>query len=398
MDYAISTDRHRFLKKHVALVHCENKFNMLERKISNILLYFAYEELTKSETHKISFSELAKLAGYNSNDYFPLKAALLKLIKTPIEYNLLDSIDAGQWTISSLLASARSKNSILEYSYSPHLKELLYNPQKYAKINIDEIIKLKSQYSISLYENCIRFIGVKQTPWISLDVFRKLMGINDGSYAYFRDIKRRVIDYAVNEIKDKTQFLIKPHYMKLGRNVDKIKFFVGSNNKYVASEINIEDFFMAKFGFSEARINYLINKYGESRIKEKFSVLNNIKSNPSSGQIVDLAAYIDAVIGAACVKNNVPSKSNAQKLSEEDLVKISEEITNKKNKLRNLLRDNPNLISAPTQIDVFAYYLKHKGLDLIFKTEGFQNQQILKEFFDYFDEGLETLFSHICVT
>ncbi len=332
MGYAINTDHQRFLKKHVALVHCENKFTMLERKISNILLYFAYEELTKNETHKISFAELSRLSGYNSNDYFPLKAALLKIIKTPIEYNLLDSTDPGQWTISSLLSSVKAKNGILEYAYSPHLKELIYMPKQYARISIDEIIKLKSQYSIALYENCIRYIGVKQTPWISIEIFRKLMGVHDGSYMSFRDVKRRVIDHAVNEIKLKTQFLIKPYYMKLGRNINKIKFFVMSNFTDLSNESNITDILVAKLGFSEARASHLINKYGEFKIKEKLTILNNTK-NFNKGQIVDLNAYIEAIIEAEhCPPNSLCQTNNNKLVNESNNEIFDSEISMAKKK------------------------------------------------------------------
>lgn len=41
------------LKKHVAAVHIRNRLSLLERKVANILLLNAYEDLLTQEVHTI---------------------------------------------------------------------------------------------------------------------------------------------------------------------------------------------------------------------------------------------------------------------------------------------------------------------------------------------------------
>ncbi len=72
----------------------------------------------------------------------------------------------------------------------------------------------------------------------------------------------------------------------------------------------------------------------------------------------------------------------------------------KKNKLKNILKANPALIqeiSSSTYIGVFVYYLQSKGMGDVFREQGFKSEQVLKEFFNYFNDGLETLFPHISI-
>ena len=52
------------LKKHAATIHCSNTLSLLQRKISNALLYHAYKELMLKEEHEISVKQLCNLIAY----------------------------------------------------------------------------------------------------------------------------------------------------------------------------------------------------------------------------------------------------------------------------------------------------------------------------------------------
>ncbi len=82
------------------------------------------------------------------------------------------------------------------------MKELLYRPEIYGRLNMHVQAKFKSTYGLALYENCIRYQDIKQTPWINLGTFRKLMGVETGKYTVFRDFKRRVLDKAITEVNE----------------------------------------------------------------------------------------------------------------------------------------------------------------------------------------------------
>ena len=78
------------LKKHVATIHSSNTLSLLQRKIANALLYNAYNDLFIKEEYQIHIGSLCKLIGYDSNDHKLIKKALVNLLSTVIEWNLVD--------------------------------------------------------------------------------------------------------------------------------------------------------------------------------------------------------------------------------------------------------------------------------------------------------------------
>ena len=53
------------LKKHAATIHCSNSLSLLQRKITNALMYHAYKELM-SKRHEITVKQLCRLIGYKA--------------------------------------------------------------------------------------------------------------------------------------------------------------------------------------------------------------------------------------------------------------------------------------------------------------------------------------------
>src|SRR5476651_2384126 len=78
------------LKKHVATIHCSNSLSLLQRKITNALLFHAYKELLTKEEHEINVKQLCKLISYHGNNHSVIKDALKGLISTVIEWSVVN--------------------------------------------------------------------------------------------------------------------------------------------------------------------------------------------------------------------------------------------------------------------------------------------------------------------
>jgi hypothetical protein len=141
------------LKKHVAIIHCANTFSLLQRKLSNALLYHAYPQLLLKEEHEISIRQLCNIIDYSGNNYAVIKQALKQLIATVIEWNVIDETGEEDWSASAILASVRLKGATCYYAYSKRLCQLLANPSMYAKINLAVQARFNSSYGLALYEN-----------------------------------------------------------------------------------------------------------------------------------------------------------------------------------------------------------------------------------------------------
>lgn len=288
------------LKKHVATIHSSNKLSLLQRKIANALLFNAYDDLLIRDEYEIHIATLCKLIGYDSNDSKSIKKALVNLLATVIEWNLVDGdkLDAaGVWNASSIIADASIDGPLCTYSYSNKMKNLLHRPELYGRLNMLEQAKFQSTYGLALYENCVRYQNIEQTPWFDMAKFRKLMGVEDGKYKIFRDFKHRVLDKAVEEVNKYSAIHVTPQFQKEKRQVIAIQFLINAQ-KQTAVKIKtdvtlatLSETLKVKFGLSKKQVEEVMTEYDESYINEKITVIESSTSY-GSGKIVNLAKYL----------------------------------------------------------------------------------------------------------
>ncbi len=290
------------LKKHVATIHSGSKLSLVQRKITNALLYHAYDDLLTKDEHEIHIATLCKLIGYDSNDHKAIKKALVDLLSTVIEWNIVDGDrlaqgDVGVWSASSLIADASIDGPICTYSYSNKMKKLLYHPELYGRLNMLVQAKFKSSYGLALYENCIRYQDIGQTPWLEMSKFRKLMGVEEGKYKVFRDFKSRVLNKALEEVNTYSAIQINVQLRKEGRQPTAIQFLITSSKQRLSSELIIAEsqslshVLKNQFGLSKPQIADLLMRYEEPYILEKIQIVH-ASSTFQTGKINNLAKYL----------------------------------------------------------------------------------------------------------
>ncbi|KIN70186.1 Initiator RepB protein [Sulfitobacter noctilucicola] len=218
------------VKKHVAAIHVSGKLSLLQRKLSNVLLLNAYDTLTTSQVHMIDARTLCLMIGYNSNDMDTLKASLRGLAETVAEWDMLDDQGQQEWGVSSLLSYAKLKGGVCEYAYSPALAAKLNDPKVFALINLNIQRRFTSGHALALYENCYRFVRTGSTGWWSLDLFRRLMGVEDSEYyAVYKHLNAKIIKPAVAEVNKTSNIVVVPEIRKRGRAVTDIRFRISEN-------------------------------------------------------------------------------------------------------------------------------------------------------------------------
>ncbi len=296
-------ERHE-LKKHAAIIHCSNPLSLLQRKVSNALLYHAYEELMVKEEHEISIRQLCKLIEYNGNNHAVIKEALKGLLSTVIEWNVVsDSTGSEDWTASSIIASVSLRGPTCLYAYSPRMKQLLHSPTMFGKINLYIQSRFKSSYGLALYENCIRYRGLPHTKWFDMETFRKLMGVPADHYTIFRDFKRRVLDKSVEEVNTYSDMLVELELGRERRQVVKIRFAlkerakrlrlgtkVEGTNDAVPSAVDLRSKLIMQFCLSPAQTEQVLQAYEHTFIEEKI-VLVEASANYQCGKVKNLAGY-----------------------------------------------------------------------------------------------------------
>ena len=209
-------------------IQIQSKISLLQRRAWNVLLANAYSELQTSEIHRVSVVELAAKLGYNSNDLDYLKETLEALGACQVKWNLLNKDKKEKWGFANLLASAEIENGICSYEFPKPLRLKLHNPRVYAKLNLRLQNRFRSRYALVLWEICFDYFDTDrdqgETPFIPLETFRELMGIEADEYQTFKALNQFVIKPAIKEINDLTDYHVEVEQKRIGRRIGELKF------------------------------------------------------------------------------------------------------------------------------------------------------------------------------
>ena len=221
-------------------IQIQGKITHLQRRAWNVLLANAYNELPDKEIHRVSVAELAAKLGFNSNNEDYLKDALRELRACEVEWNILGKNNREEWGVAGLLADARIVDGICRYSFSPQLRLKLYNPLMYTRLNLRLQNEFRSQYALILWEVCFDYFDVHwgqgETPFIPIETFRELLGVESNEYPEFKDLNKKVIKAAIKEINDLTDYLVEVEQKRIGRKVAELKFRIIKVKKFPVQE------------------------------------------------------------------------------------------------------------------------------------------------------------------
>jgi hypothetical protein len=348
------------IPKHNSSIHVSTKLSLLGRKLMNALLYQAYDYLPVQEAHSIDIKTLGALIGFDSNNTAHLKEAITELTQTTIEWDII-ALEGKKpkWKISTLLASAEIDGGVCTYEYSGMLRRELYNPDKWTRINLAIQREFTSVYALILYENCVRFRGVKTTGQWDIDAFRRLLGVDEmSSYSAFRVLNDKIIKPAVREVNRHSDIIITPYFTKNGRRVASIRFTVQDNKQMPLFKVEDEDQITESKAYKEL-INRNMSKvfsrqavldFGEEHIFEQLGIADSYATkNEIQGSKQGL---IRKAISEGYSKPEKLVREDRRKEAEKNKVhtdRITRQIDELQNKRRKIEKDYRNMFVETVQ-------------------------------------------------
>ena len=209
-------------------IQIQSKITHLQRRAWNVLLANAYNQLPNTDIHRVSVAELARKLGFNSHNEEYLKETLEALVDCTVKWNILGKDNKQEWGVASLLAEARIIDGICTYAYPPYLRYKLYNPRIYTKLNLRLQNRFTSRYAMILWEVCFDYFDVSrdegETPFIPLETFRELMGLEKDEYRTFKALNQTLIKPAIQEVNALTNYFIEVEQKRIGRRIGELKF------------------------------------------------------------------------------------------------------------------------------------------------------------------------------
>ena len=350
-------------------IQIQSKVSLLQRRAWNVLLANAYNELPHKDIHSVSLVELAAKLGFDSGNQEYLKEVLESIVDCKVEWNLLNKDNKEIWGVAALLASVEIENGICTYGFAPHLRRQLHNPRIYAKLNLRLQNRFSSQYALVLWEVCFDYFdadrGQGETPFIPLETFKSLMGLEATDYPLFKELNRSVIKPAIKEINDLTNYLVEVEPKRLSRRIVELKFRIAKVKQLPVQESvfpDIENLPPVAIGLVQADVNRKV----ALKIAEQEWACVAPEKLPPPGTYPDFATYVSEKIEmslSTAVKNRPgfilealrenyqdpqvqkERQVRAEKAKQKQLEALEEELNIKRNNiLRHAIHADPELV------------------------------------------------------
>ena len=308
-----------------------------------------------------------------------------------------------KWGFANLLASAEIENGVCTYAFAPHLRLKLYNPRVYAKLNLHLQNQFKIQYALVLWEICFDYFDRDrekgQTPFIPLETFRELMGIEADEYRTFKALNQTLIKPAVKEINEVTDYFVEAEHKRLGRKVAELKYYITKVKQLPVQESlfpDIENLPPVAVELVQAAID---RKEALKIAAAEWDFVNPEKI-PPPGTYPDFMAYIAEKIEisrhAAEVKNRggfivdairenyqdpavqKARELRAEKVREKELEDLTAEFKVKRdNILRHAVHANPELVEKAAE-KIQSYMIRERLIEYDSVIEVYQRGGMVK--------------------
>lgn len=386
------------VKKHKAIINCENSLPLASRKIFNILLFLVKDRFGKDLEHHVSENDVIALLNKTDRDITSARINYKKLASTVIEYNILNNEKDHLNGVGTMLAPAviNKTKKTWNFSFPPNIVQWVQDPNSFVFLDITTQERFSSKYSQALWEICIGSLEDQLESYFSvtLEECRMLMCGKDNHQTY-KDFKRRVVMTALNEINEKSLLHVELYKEnKEGRKVTELVFFVTKEEYIEPVQLIANDDLFAKmvevFGITTNMARKIIDAYDDEQIlrnldyteqqfrkaiKNKKENQFNIGAYATSAILKDYAPIQPKLLSSLIEEKN--HKKNAE------LCKIELNKKNSDDFIKKIVTSFERIEPAFQQS--LKYEFEKNGIrgpiKKLFCSEGWESDQIINHFF-----------------
>ncbi len=231
----LSDNGEPILKKYVGAVHIGADLTLYQRRAFNVLLFWAMPHMLRTTRHEINVNDLAWGMGLDraTQRMSRLIENLEKMMAARVIWNLLDEKgDLEEWESTTLLPYVKfnRRTQIVTYEFTRAFQERVYSPTEFAEIALRMQRAFRSEHALALYENARRFLPQGETPWIPIETFRKLMGVDKKTYYdEYKYLNSRLIKPSIKQVNDCSDIRVQMKTKRSNRAVVELKFLVEPN-------------------------------------------------------------------------------------------------------------------------------------------------------------------------
>jgi plasmid replication initiation protein len=214
-----------WVTKANTLVEASYRLSLTQQRIVLFMTSLVQPEDEDFKTYRIHVRDLMDILDIDrSHLYAQMILMIRNLMKVVVTIPLPDEKHLDTHWINSQEYEIGGGYS--DITFDPKLKPfLLHLKEKFTTYKLENVMKLKSIYSIRIYELLKQYQGIGKRT-ITIDSLRKMLGIELKEYSLYGDFKRKVILVAHHEINEKTDILFEYREIKLSRKVNELEFTI----------------------------------------------------------------------------------------------------------------------------------------------------------------------------
>jgi len=220
----------RLVKKSNTAISSRVKgYSLNQMKIMNLAISELTELTTSDEVLSFQAVDLLKAIGLGENNHTELRKATLDMIRG-IE---IPKADGGFSQVPVFHEIEYHTGGTVDIRFHEKVLPLLVQAKtEYTKYYFQNIQRLKSGYSVKIYELCKQYQNTKQGYRdLTIEELKTYLDIPLKKYPRFADFNRRIIKSSVDEITEKTDLKVDIEPIKKGRSTTGIRFYIAIKNK-----------------------------------------------------------------------------------------------------------------------------------------------------------------------
>lgn len=247
MSRNVEQEKNMLIVKDNALINASYNLELVEQRLILLAIIEARENgkginandpLTIHASTYIQTFNVEKHSAYTS-----LKEACKSLFARQFSYEEINKNgNLTQYTSRWVSKIGYTKNeATVEIIFAPDVVPLITRLEEhFTSYELEQVAQLQSKYATRLYEILIAWRSTGKTPVLTINEFRKQIGVIDSEYKIISNFKLRVLEPSIKQINDLTDIDVTYEQHKKGRTITGFSFNFKQKQQAKKIETNID--------------------------------------------------------------------------------------------------------------------------------------------------------------
>lgn len=284
----LTNDENHLIIKSNYLIEASYRLSLQEQRLILLMVSKIKPDDRNFHVYQIAIKDFNRIVGIKGEAYYQrTKELTKKLLERSLQIKKDNSILQVSWLSSAEYFEGKG---YVELSFDPKLKPYLLKLKEFfTHYRLQHVIRLKSIYSIKLYELLKQYEHIGKRRF-SLDELRYKLGLKPDEYPLYANFKQKILTRAQSELNAYTDLSFSTVEKKHGRKVVGILFDILKRNQkqptpetmpvIITGKEELAERLREYFCLSSAQAQDIIERYDEEHIKANLAyVEEKLKQN-----------------------------------------------------------------------------------------------------------------------